>query len=85
MRLPNGMVGTGGVWGSSRYPQIPLKRYSFRGPGLRGFRGAVPYYGRRNLRRADDLTESSIGFAISDGRFCQIIIGNRVPTPMCLE
>ena len=35
------MVGTGGVWGSSRYPQIPLNRHGCRGPGLRVFRGKV--------------------------------------------
>jgi hypothetical protein len=43
LRVPNGMGGTGGVRGFCRYPQTPLKRYSFRGLGLRGFRGAYPY------------------------------------------
>ena len=32
------------VLSQCRYPQTPLKRYSFRGLGLRGFRGAYPYW-----------------------------------------
>ena len=51
-----------------------------------GFRARNPkpeekrvYYGRRNLRPPEDLPESSIGFAISDGPKSS---GLRVPTPI---